>query len=153
MPITDNGPKKSSPAWEKKHGFKWSFFEWDTRYIHVRTWTFECNSWFFTIPIQHRVPRHSNLNFSNFFNSENSCWTPDLAGHGHDIPTRVTATTPKKNQIRPFLSLKWRIYKYVRVRAVRFWFLTILIQRDSFYTQTIFWFSYFKKEKKKNLTL
>ena len=99
-----------------------------------------------------------------------SCWTLDLAGHGHDIPTgfwvwnlrwkpnpeimktRVTATT-KKNQIGPFLSLKWRIYKYVRVRAVRFWFLTILIQRDSFYTQTIFWFSYFKKGKKKNLTL
>ena len=52
-----------------------------------------------------------------------------------------------KIQIGPFLSLKWRIYKYVRVRAVRFWFLTILIQRDSSYTQTFFWFSYLKKKK------
>ena len=51
----------------------------------------------------------------------------------------------KKNQIGQFLSLKWRIYKYEGVRAVRFWFLIILIQRESFYTQASFWFSYFKK--------
>ena len=52
----------------------------------------------------------------------------------------------KQIQIGPFLSLKWRIYKYVRVRAVRFRFLNILIQRDSFYTQNFFWFSYFWKK-------
>ena len=61
------------------------------------------------------------------------------------MKTRVTAITPKKIQIGPFLGLKWRIYKYVRVRAVRFWFLTILNQRDSFHTQAFFWFSYCKK--------
>ena len=51
----------------KRSGSKRSFFEWDTQYVRVRTCTFECNSWFLTILIQHRVPRHSNL---NFFNSE-----------------------------------------------------------------------------------
>ena len=60
------------------------------------------------------------------------------------MKTRVTAIKPKKNHIGLFLSMKWRIYKYVLIRVVRFWFLTIPIQRDSFYTQAFFWFSYFK---------
>ena len=64
--------------------------------------------------------------------------------------TTTTSVLSKKIQIGPFLSLKWRIYKYVRVCAVRFWFLTILIQRDSFHTQTFFWFSYLKKIKSKS---
>ena len=99
------------------------------------------------------------------YRSVHSCWTRTRTWHPHrilslkhEIKTKPwnhedkgDSNNNKKNQIVPFLSLKWRIYKYVRVRAVRFWSLTILIQRDSFYTQTFFWFSYFKRKKKSYL--
>ena len=43
----------------RRSWFKRSFFEWDTLHVRVRTFTyfctFECNSWFLTIPIQHRM--------------------------------------------------------------------------------------------------
>ena len=86
------------------------------------------------------------MSFMELVVSKMQCMKPEMKPE--IIKTRVTATKPKKIQIGPFLSLKWLIYKYVRVRAVRFWFLTILIQQNSFYTQNFFGFSYFKNIKK-----
>ena len=51
----------------KRSGSKRSFFECDTRYVRVRNYTFECYSWFLTILIQFRVPRHSKFKFLLLF--------------------------------------------------------------------------------------
>ena len=53
------------------------------------------------------------------------------------MKTRVTETKHKTNSNRTIFKPEMA-YLHVRIRAVRFRFLTILIQRDSSYTQTFF---------------